>query len=131
LNIDLSEESKMNTLVNEHSLEEISKFNVELTKINSKMESDMKKTKDEVSFYFIKNSKLIEELNNKETKIAFLNGEIKKKDEFFSNSLRVKEKFKSKELQNQMDDKMKIITSLLEKNDKLEKELHEFVLLLE
>jgi hypothetical protein len=49
LSIDISDDNKINKLVNDNTVEEVNKLNAEFSRINIKLESDMKKLKEEVN----------------------------------------------------------------------------------
>ena len=51
MSIDISDENKMNKLINENTIEEVTKLNVEITRINNKMEEEIKKLKNEVNIF--------------------------------------------------------------------------------
>ena len=41
----------MNKLINDNTIEEVTKLNVEITRINNKMEEELKKLKNEVNIF--------------------------------------------------------------------------------
>ena len=52
--IDISDDIKMNKIINENTFEEVNKIKMELNTMNSKLEAEMKKLKDEVNEIYIR-----------------------------------------------------------------------------
>ena len=83
LNIDLSDNLKIENFVNSNNIEELQKSHSELMKMNKLLENENKGLKDEIQ-------KMKEENMNKDNKINILLNENKKKDETIIKTQNVK-----------------------------------------